>query len=426
MTQPDAISAFSSRLALEALRSGVPNREAVRLLGCNQPEAESRFSDLLASAKDQGNPPDSALGMVVCGEFGAGKSHLLVHLEEQALSQGFVCSTVAISKETPLYELGKVFRSAMESGRMPGRNGILIEELGEKLDPRSQAYDKFNAWAHDTERNHLSQMFPATLRVYEDGHNLELNGAIERFWAGDTIRAPKVNEGLRLIRQKQNYSFRAPRVAELPPQRLRFAIELIKGAGYRGWVVLLDEIELVGSYSLLQRGRTYAEFARWMGQATGENYPGLVVVGSVTEDFASTIISPSGKKKDHDYMKPKLESSRYKDLAPRAEIGMRLLEQGCIPLRSPTPEDLNDTVDMLRQIYTKAYGCQALPLEPKVGGGSLQNRMRYKIRAAINEWDLMRLRPGYQPKTVFEGYHHPYPEDDPKDDTGDDPDSGAA
>ena len=108
---------LTSRRALEALRNGVPNREAVRILGCNQPEGERRFEDMLGHAADRDNVPDGAFGMLVSGDFGSGKSHLLTHLEQRALSQGFVCSKVAISKETPLYDLGKVFKSAVDNGQ---------------------------------------------------------------------------------------------------------------------------------------------------------------------------------------------------------------------------------------------------------------------------------------------------------------------
>ena len=228
---------LTSRRALEALRNGVPNREAVKILGCSQPEAEGRFEEMLAHAADRDNVPDRALGMLVSGDFGSGKSHLLTHLEQQALSQGFVCSKVAISKETPLYDLGKVFKSAVDNGRMPNRAGRLIEELGHVLNPRSQEYDNFVVWANDTESNGLSQMFPASLRVHEESRDLELNSEIENFWAGDRILISKVKNGLKQIGQFQSYSFRAPKAAELPPQRLRFIIELIKAAGYKGWVV---------------------------------------------------------------------------------------------------------------------------------------------------------------------------------------------
>ena len=397
------------RRALEALRNGVPNSEAVKILGCNQPKVESKFEEMLAKATDRENSPPSALGMLVSGDFGSGKSHLLTHLEHQALSRGFVCSKVAISKETPLYDLGKVFKSAVDNGRMPDRSGRLIEELGQALKPDSEEYTAFFRWANDTESSRLSQMLPASLLVHEYSNDLELNSEIEYFWSGDRIRVSRIKDGLRLIGRKQDTSFRAPKAAELPRQRLRFVIELIKAAGYKGWVVLLDEIELVGSYSLLQRGRSYAELARWLGHASGESYPGLVVVGTVTEDFASAIISPDGEKKDRDYVAPKL-AARYGDRVGRAETGMRLLERECTPLNLPTDIEVRETVDKLREIYSKAYGWNAPPLERETRGAGYQNRMRYKVRASINEWDLLRLYPDSRPETEGDEFHHSYEE----------------
>ena len=98
----EEISTLAYRLALEALRNGVPNREAVRIMGCNQPMTETRFNEMLTGAGESNN----SVGMLVSGDFGSGKSHLLAHLEHQALSQNFICSKVVISKETPLYDLG--------------------------------------------------------------------------------------------------------------------------------------------------------------------------------------------------------------------------------------------------------------------------------------------------------------------------------
>ena len=99
-----------------------------------------------------------------------------------------------------------------------------------------------------------------------------------------------MRDGLRHIGHSQAYQFRAPLVRDMPPQKFRFVLELIKAAGYQGWVVLVDEIELVANYSVLQRARSYAELTRWMGQAPEERYHGLVVVGTVTADFASFVL----------------------------------------------------------------------------------------------------------------------------------------
>ncbi len=403
---------ISSRIALEALRNGVPNREAVKLLGCSQPNAEARFAKMLDEVANASNPPNNARGMLVAGDFGSGKSHLLAHLEYQALERNFICSKVAISKETPFYDLGKVFKSAMENGRMPCRSGRLIEELGEAMEPDSEEYAAFFRWANDAASSGLiSPMFPASLIVHESRKDLDLNSKIESFWAGDPLRVTDLRGGLRAIGQLKNYPFRAAKAADLPPQRLRFAIELIKGAGYNGWVVLLDEIELVGSYSILQRGRSYAELARWMGQAASETYPGLVVVGTVTDDFAPYVISPDGSKRDRDYIGARLDANaRYSHISTRAEIGMNLLEQECEPLTPPTDADVSATVEKLRELYTDAYGWNAPPIELDASGAGFQGRMRYKVRAAINQWDLLRLRPGSAPDTVSEEFTPDYEE----------------
>ena len=382
------------------------------MLGCNQPGAEKSFDDMLSRAMDPDNPPDNALGMLVSGDFGSGKSHLLAYLEQQALSQNFVCSKVTISKETPLYDLGKVFKSAVDNGRIQGHNGRMIQELMQVMRPDSQAYADFYHWANDAATSGLIHpIFPASLMVHERSRDMELNDEIESFWGGERIRVSRVKAGLKDIGQARTFQFRAPRVSELPPQRLRFATELIKAAGYKGWVVLIDEIELIGSYSILQRGRSYAELARWMGQAVSESYPSLIVIGTVTDDFASVVISPDGDKKDRDYIGAKLEdNNRHRHLAGRAETGMRLLEQECLPLNPPSDDDVNTTVEKLRQLYSDAYGWEAPQLKGSAGGAGFMGRMRYKVRSSINVWDLLRLYPGSDPDTISDEFRLAYEE----------------
>ena len=401
---------LTARRAVEALRNGVPNRAAVETLGCRQPKAETAFDELLNRAGDAGSGSGRAQGMLVSGDFGAGKSHLLAHLERRALAQGFVCSTVAVSKETPLYDLGKVFRSAVENARMPDRGGRLFEELGAAADRDSAHFAAFVEWVETAASDGvLHGIFPAAVAVYEGARNPEINARIESFWAGDRIRVSEIKQGLRPLGQGRRYAFRAPKVSELPPQRLRFAVELMRGAGYRGWVVLLDEIELVGSYSLLQRGRSYAELARWLGQVPGDACPGLIAVGTVTGDFAAAIIGPDGKH-DREGAGRRLADSRHADRVRPAEAGMRLLERKCVRLSAPTADDVRDTLETLRRLYGEAYAWEAPRLETGARGVGVQARMRYKVRAAINAWDLLRIYPDSRPETVGGEFRHAYRE----------------
>ncbi len=406
----DGSGTLDARMAVEALRNGVPNRAAVRELGCSQPAVENRFLELLQATENQA---EVSGGMLVSGDFGTGKSHLLEHLEHLALSRGFVCSKVSISKETPFYDLGKVFTSAMENGRTPDGRGRFIEKLCHAIDWKSSEYGDFSGWAdQEASRGVLSPLLPASLSVYEKLEDNALRADIESFWAGERIVIGKVKRGLREVGEQGSYSLRAPGAAALMPQRLRFMVELIKCAGYNGWVVLLDELELIGSYSILQRGRAYAEMARWMGRARGEIYPGLVVVGAVTSDFASAIISPDGQRKDRDYVPPRLEQNvRYRDISSRAETGMRLLERECVALAVPDNDYVKATMESLRHLYQRAYGWEPPPSQTTAGGAGFMGRMRYKVRAAINEWDLRRLHIADLPDTEFLAHSTSYGED---------------
>ena len=230
----------------------------------------------------------------------------------------------------------------------------MVEEITQRLDYNSQRYANFFIWANQVE-NGLHRILPATLMVHEKDNDPELLNEINWFWSGERIQLKSVRDGLRHVGQLQSYPFRAPVARDMPPQKLRFVLELIKAAGYRGWVILVDEIELVANYSVLQRARSYAELARWMGQAVEESYPGLIVVGTVTADFASVVLDD---KEDRDKAGARLRArGRNGDYlaASRAETGMRLLERGVRNLAEPDEEMLTNLYNQLKTIYSEGY-----------------------------------------------------------------------
>jgi hypothetical protein len=143
-----ALNTIACRRAIEAVRSGVPNRDAVRALGCDQATAERRFKDQLASVFDCIQQGRQSHGFLVEGGFGTGKSHLLEFLQHLALDARFVCSRVVISKETPLYDPHKVFLAAMESAIAPGLQGHALQEIAHRLDTRGQPHADLYRWAN--------------------------------------------------------------------------------------------------------------------------------------------------------------------------------------------------------------------------------------------------------------------------------------
>ncbi len=409
MVEDGHTSSLRNRRALEALRNGVPNGDAVAALGCNQSAVERDFNSLLSRVQKDGDAPDSGLSMLVAGDFGSGKSHLLGYLETQALAQDFVCSRVVISKETPLFNMEKVFKAAVENGRVPNVTGHMVEEVAQKLDYDSNRYTQFFQWAN-REDNKLSRLFPATLTVHEKVNDLELSNEITWFWSGEKIPLKRVRDGLKSVNQLQSYSFRAPPARDLPPQKLRFVLELIKAAGYRGWVVLMDEIELVANYSVLQRARSYAELARWMGQAADAKYPGLIVVSTITSDYASKVLD---EKEDRDKAAERLRARQRDEdniAAARAETGMRLIEREVHLLAEPDDQTLSALYERLRTIHSEAYGWDAPQIDYGIGLGG-RRRIRSFVRRLINEWDLRRLYPGSNPDIEETEFKLNYAED---------------
>jgi len=385
------------RRALEALRNGVPNRHAVSLLGSNQPEAEDAFSDRLASVQSAAQEGKQVAGLLIAGGFGSGKSHLLDYLEHAASSKNFVSSRITISKETPLFDPSKVLLAAIDGAVVPGVRGEAIREIALRLQPGSGKYAEFFEWA-DSPSSGLSQTFAATVLLYERLNNdPELVDEITSFWSGERLSVGRIRQGLKQINCSGEYSLKPVKIKELAVQRFLFASRLILAAGYAGWILLIDEVELVGRYSLLQRGKSYAELARWMGRVKGAAIPGLMTVAAITDDFSLAVLQEKGDREKIGARFRAKGTDEFRSLAGRADTGMRLIEREALTLQPPDESALRDTYGRLKEIHGKAYGWD--PPEIPWASSTMTRRMRSYVRRWVNEWDLRRVYPGTEIST---------------------------
>ncbi|HLK65967.1 MAG TPA: BREX system ATP-binding domain-containing protein [Bryobacteraceae bacterium] len=386
--------AFEYRRALEALRNGVPNRDAVRELGTTQPELENAFLERIGAVESSTADGKQVRGFLIAGDFGSGKSHVLDYFEHLANTKNFVTSRVVVSKETPLFDPEKVYLAAIEDAEVPGFGGEAMREMIVALKPNTARYREFSSWVNSL-ASQLHPIFAATVLLHEKLLNdPELIEQITRFWLGGRIALSKIKQGLKQINSAGVYALKQFKVKELAPQRFRFLARLIQAAGYAGWVLLLDEVELVGRYSLMQRGRSYSELARWMGLVEGEVYPGLTTVAAITGDYTLAVLQG---KSDLDLIGDrfrKKEKDEYTLLAGRAETGMRLIERKAMILKQPDDAALAHTYRKIKSIHAKAYGWDPpeIPEDQTVVTG-LSRQMRSYVRRWVNEWDLKRLYP---------------------------------
>jgi len=402
------LTPLQARRAVEALRAGVPSHDAVAALGSLQTSIDDRFTELLDAVADPGrvDPPG---GMLIGGGFGAGKSHALEHLSARALQANFIVSKVVISKETGLHDPAKVLRAAVDEARAPGRVGPVIDEIVAGLRPTSPEYAELYRWVH-TDDVPVDSRFAATLFVHEFARgDAEFTDRIVRFWAGDPLPMPDLRRRLKEAGAGTTYKFTPVKERELAVQRFRFLSRLMRAAGFAGWVVLLDEVELIGRYSLMQRAKSYAEINRWVRGDRDDPLGPLAAVLTTVEDFEAQVLVG---KNDTELIPKRLRlkgTAESEVLAGAAEAGMRVIERQQIVLQPPDRDALDRIYRALKQLHGAAHqwdppdveGLERLP----------SNRMRQYVRAWINEWDLHRLHPDYRPDTMTSDVRVDYTED---------------
>ena len=399
MSTNDALNQgpLTARRALEALRSGVPNAESVLALGTTQSEIIGQFNGLLDNAKSA-NASGVPRGMLIGGGFGSGKSHVLEYLAQQARSQNFVVSKVVVSKETPLHNPTAVFRAAIADAKVPGRPGSAIDEIAMSLDFNSEAYAEFYRWLH-TAGESLDHRLAASLRLFEHySGDEEFADRVTQFWAGEPFAISEMRKRLREAGWLEDYGLKASKEVELSRDRFVFVSRLVRAAGYSGWVLLIDEVELIGRYSLIQRARSYAEVKRWMDGSRIDPSVPLIAVLTTVDDFEGEVLVG---KDDYNQLPERLlakEKIEYTQLAMDARAGMNILAKNQVVLHQPDNSELDDTYQAIRKIHAEAFDW----IPPEIAGLERlpSNRMRQYVRAWINEWDLVHLYPSYSPDTT--------------------------
>jgi hypothetical protein len=382
---------MDARTAIEALRAGVPNRAAIRQMGTEQTDIEHAFEAALAAAwtdDEQAPAGTGPAGIGMAGGFGTGKSHLLGYLAEVARQQGFVVSRVVVSKETPLSHPGHVLAAALRDAALPDRPDAPIAACVTALRERPEALEAMEA-AVNTPDAGFAPIFAACLFLIRRASTPpEMLRRIARMWAGEKVSIPAFRQALVAAGAARMFPLKAVAAAELTDQLTRFVPLLFRAAGYAGWCILLDEIELIGRYTPLQRALSYAWLGAWLGLDGKRRFPGIVSAYAITDDFVAAVINA---RLDSEKVPERLTLKGRAGEAMLALSGIRHIERTVLQHRllSPTPDDLAACHDKVQRLYSAAYGWPAPPLPPAERTSS--RTMRQYIKGWITRWDLLRL-----------------------------------
>lgn len=382
---------ISERRAIEALRAGVPNGDAVRALGSGQSEIINAFDKKLKNAAEI-QALDST-GFVISGTFGSGKSHLVEELHQRALASNFVSSKVAISKETPLHLPARVVQAvvgAMQAKDKP--EGLLLDMLLSYKSDRPAARD-LHKWCGGA-KSGVSTTFGALLDLRDVGiEDLDVVDLVLRYFSCETVPITSIR------RRMLEFDVRSPievvTAVDRPWQTFRFLSRFCQVNGYRGWVIFLDETELISKYGPISRARAYEQLGRWLGLRADHRVSGTAVVATVIDDFSHTVLRIKGDR----WQVPELLSRGRKasDIPgiPFATEAIAAID-GALHLAPMDVAQLRKAHDVLREAHGRAYGWNAPELGVQFRSS---NPMRLYVRRWINEWDLRRL---YGRKSGFE------------------------
>ncbi|MDE2580317.1 MAG: DUF2791 family P-loop domain-containing protein [Rhodospirillales bacterium] len=375
---------LEARIAIEALRAGVPNRTAIRRMGNEHTLIEVDFERALEAAWQ----PNAAPGFGFAGGFGTGKSHLLGYLAEVARGQRAIVSRVAISKETPLANPTAVFAAAVRNAVLPDGPddalGACLAQLRAHPD-RAQALED----AVSAPEAGFAPIFAAVpFLLRRSASPPELLRGIERMLGGSRIPTPAVRAALRAAGARGTFPLTRIDPRQLAAQRIAFLPMLFRAAGYGPWCLLLDEVELIGRYTPLQRALAYAQLAGWLGFGAARRPAGLVALFAITDDFVEAVINP---KLDSERLPERLRLKGRDDEAALAAAGIAAIERSVRTHRLAAPEahDLVACHDKLRVLYTEAYDWPAPDLPPAIRTSS--RTMRHYIKSWVTQWDLARL-----------------------------------
>ena len=246
-----------ARHIIEALRSGIPSRAVGQYFSEARPRIMREISDRLDLVCEQGK----SSGMIISDKYGEGKTHLLNTVFNLAHSNNMVVSYLSLSKETPMDKLYLVYQKLIGNTYLPRRQQPGFMHELEKISANSPVANEMLLYAaKQLETDKLYYLFRSYLNTEDSDEKFLLQADLE----GDFIaNAPLKKIYKRIFNQtvKYNVNFTKTRHCR---DYFSFMSHLFTQMGYHGWVILIDETELMGRLSKKARLNAYRSMANFL------------------------------------------------------------------------------------------------------------------------------------------------------------------
>lgn len=364
---------IEARHIIEALRSGVPSRAVRQYFSEARPRIMREISDRLDSVCDAGK----SSGMIISGKYGEGKTHLLNTVFNLAHSNNMVVSYLSLSKETPMDKLYLVYQKVIQNTYLPRRQQPGFMQELEKISANSPVASEMLVYVlQQLETDKLYYLFRSYLNTEDSDEKFLLQADLE----GDFVANAALKKIYRRIfNETVKYKVNFTKTKHCGDY-FKFMSHLFTLMGYHGWVILIDETELMGRLGKKARLNAYRNMARFLlPERCPENtFSIFALSASYTEDVIEA---------KHEY--ENLEAV-YPDEPEPARTVLDLLVKApqLVPL---TKEEISSVLGKIQDFHGRAYEwtpnlSPASLTESTQSGGYL---LRTKIRAAIEFLDQL-------------------------------------
>ena len=364
---------------IESLRAGIPTRQATRLLPDLRKPVTERIMQDLASFEANVIPG----GRMIWGQYGQGKTHALTAIEHQALDHNFAVSRVSLSRESSCHHLFNFYSQVASRIRTPESTMEGIQQYLNRIQPaeiRQTVLFENERYSH-----------PRPLIVLED--YLYAEGEDKEKLYGDLL-------GLRLPASEISRIHRSVKGEKTPKQPFKvmehadayFGVmaDILQICGFEGWVILIDEIELIGRLGKLSRYKAYKNLFWLLNWGSSQKYPIYVVAAAATR-----LQDDLWYGKDHDdrSIMPDLAAARSGEAAERemAIFFKKAIDERTLNVLPAQQDALCELLDRIAELHGQAYDWK-----PDFSSGDLIRHMgaqpvRTTIRAALESLDLQFL-----------------------------------
>lgn len=364
---------IEARHIIEALRSGVPSRAVGQYFSEARPKIMKEISGRLDMVCDS----HRSSGMVICGKYGEGKTHLLNTVFNLAHSNNMVVSYLSLSKETPMDKLYLVYQKVIQNTYLPKRQQPGFMHELEKISANSPIANEMLLYAaKHLETDKLYYLFRSYLNTEDSDEKFLLQADME----GDFVaNAPLKKIYRRIFGQPVKYNVNFTKTRHCGDY-FSFMSRLFTQMGYHGWVILIDETELMGRLGKKARLNAYRNMARFLlPEFCPEN---TFSIFALSASYVEDVIE--GK---HEYENL---SAVYPEEQEPARTVLDILSRApqLLPL---TRLEIQEVLYKIQDFHGKAYewtpnvSLSSL-VESTQAGGYL---LRTKIRAAIEFLDQL-------------------------------------